>query len=250
MSRKKRQQNLREAKDARMKKIAIGGAVLLVAVLAFEVPKMMHSGGSSTSAAPPATTTTPGAATTPTSTPTATPTSTPPGTAAAAVTPTAASTKLPSDLPPARAKSQLYSFSHFTGKDPFVQQVNTAPTNSTGTTSGSGKSAKSGSTGSTPASGTQAAAMSQKPTRTLAANGAARISVNGHIQVVRVGASFPSGNPLFRLVSVAGGVARIGLASGSYTSGARTVSLASGRSLTLVDTADGVRYSIRLLSAA
>jgi hypothetical protein len=28
------------------------------------------------------------------------------------------------------------------------------------------------------------------------------------------------------------------------------VSLASGRSLTLVDTADGIRYSIRLLSAA
>jgi hypothetical protein len=65
-----------------------------------------------------------------------------------------------------------------------------------------------------------------------------------------VGASFPSGNPLFRLVSVTGGVARIGIASGSYTSGSKTVSLASGRSLTLVDTADGIRYSIRLLSAA
>jgi len=243
MSRKKRQQNLREAKDARMKKIAIGGAVLLVAILAFEVPKMLHSGGSSTSSTPPATTTTPGTSTTPSSTPTATPTATPTGTAAA-VTPTAASTKLPSDLPPARAKSQLYSFSHFAGKDPFVQQVNTAPTTSGSTSSAPKKS------GSTPASGTQAAAINHEPTRTLAANGAARISVNGRIQVVRVGASFPSANPLFRLVSVAGGVARIGIASGSYTSGARTVSLASGRSLTLVDTSDGVRYSIRLISAA
>jgi hypothetical protein len=246
MSRKKRQQNLREAKDKRMKKVAIGGAVLLVAVLAFEVPKMLHSSGSSTSSPPPATTTTaPGASTAPASTPA--PATTPPGTAAAAVAPTAASTKLPnSDLSPARAKSQLFSFSHFAGKDPFVQQVNTSPAaqGSTGTSSGSGKKS------STPAGGTTTAAINHKPTRTLAANGAARISVNGRIQVVRVGASFPSANPLFRLVSVAGGVARIGIASGSYTSGARTVSLASGRSLTLVDTADGVRYSIRLISAA
>ncbi len=238
MSRKKRMQNLREAKDKRMKKIAIGGAVLLVAVLAFEVPKMLHGSGSTTSSPPPATTTTPGATTTPAST------ATPAGTAVAAVavTPTAASTKLPnSDLPPARAKSQLYSFSHFTGKDPFVQQVNaSAP---------SGSSQSSGGSSSKPATGTQTAAISHKPTRTLAANGAARITINGRMQVVRVGESFPSGDPLFRLVSVTGGAARIGIASGSYTSGAKTVSLAAGRPLTLVDTADGIRYTIRLISA-
>jgi hypothetical protein len=239
MSRKKRQQNLREAKDKRMKKVAIGGAVLLVAILAFEVPKMLHSGGSSTSSPPPATTaTTPGASTTPA------PATTPPGTASAAVVPTAASTKLSdTDVPPTRTKSQLYSFSHFTGKDPFVQQVNTAP-------AGSGSSQSSTGNNPKPANGTTTAAISHKPTRTLAANGAVRISVNGRIQIVRVGGSFPSANPLFRLVSVSGGVARIGIASGSYTSGARTVSLAPGRSLTLMDTADGVRYSIRLISAA
>lgn len=240
MSRKKRMQDLREAKDKRMKKIAIGGAVLLVAVLAFEVPKMLHKSGSSTASPPPTTTTTAGASTTPT------PTTTPAGTAAAALTPTAASTKLAdSDLNPTWGKAQLFSFSHFTGKDPFVQQVNTAPTTSGGTGSGSKGS------GSTPSGGgTLAAATSHKPTRTLAANGAARISVNGRVQIVRPGASFPSANPLFKLVSVTHGVARIGIASGSYTSGARTVSLATGRSLTLVDSADGIRYSIRLLSAA
>jgi hypothetical protein len=238
MTRKKRMENLREAKDKRMKKIAIGGAVLLVAVLAFEVPKMLHNGGNTTSSTPPATTTT-GAPTT------GAPTTTPVGTPVAAVAPTAASTKLPdSDLNPTVAKSQLYSFSHFTGKDPFVQQVNTSVPTPGATSSGSSGSSK------TPATGTTTAAISHKSTRTLAANGAARISINGRVQVVRVGASFPSANPLFRLVSVAGGVARIGLASGSYTSGARTVSLASGRSLTLVDTADGIRYSIRLISAA
>ena len=78
--------------------------------------------------------------------------------------------------------------------------------------------------------------------------GAARIAVNGRVQVVKVGASFPSTNPLFRLVSVTNGVARIGIAGGSYSSGAKSVTLRAGRSLTLVDTADGIHYQIRLVS--
>ena len=46
------------------------------------------------------------------------------------------------------------------------------------------------------------------------------------------------------------GAASIGIANGSYSSGAQTVRLTRGRSLTLVDTADGVRYTLRLLSPA
>jgi hypothetical protein len=41
---------------------------------------------------------------------------------------------------------------------------------------------------------------------------------------------------------------RIGIANGSYSSGAQTVSLSAGQSLTLVDTADGVRYKLTLIS--
>ena len=84
----------------------------------------------------------------------------------------------------------------------------------------------------------------------LTATTAVSISVNGRVQVVRVGKLFPSSNPLFRLVGITRGGARIGIASGSYSSGAQTVSLVPGRTMTLVDTADGVRYRIRLLSAA
>jgi hypothetical protein len=244
MSRKKRAQNLREAKDRRTKKIPIGGAVVLVAVLAFEVPKMMHSGGSN-SAAPPATTTT-GAYTTPTGTPASAPSTTAPGTAAAAGAPTTASMKLPnSDAPPLRSWGQLFSFSHFSGKNPFAQQVNNSSPAATQTT---GALAASVSGGNTASSG--GVSRAHHPSRTLAATGAARISVNGQVQVVRVGASFPSSNPLFRLVAASNGGARIGIANGSYSSGAHTVSLALGRSLTLVDTADGIRYKIRLLSAS
>lgn len=238
MSRKKRAQDLRAAKDKRTKKIAIGAAVVLVAVLAFQVPKMMKS--SSSSATPPAATTTAGSPTAPTGTPT------PTGTAVVGVTATAASTKLPdSDSVPQSGKSQLFAFTHFSGKDPFVQQVSDqAPTSSSTTSSsGTGKS--------TTSSGQTTAAMTHKPSsRLLTATTAVSISVNGRVQVVRVGKLFPSSNPLFRLVGITRGGARIGIASGSYSSGAQTVSLVPGRTLTLVDTADGVRYRIRLLSAA
>jgi hypothetical protein len=243
MSRKqKRMQDLRDAKDRKMKKVAAGLAVVLALVIAFEVPKMLKSSGGSSSTPPAATTsTTPGVTT-------AAP-STTAGTAAAASTPTTSS-KLPnSDTQPRAGKAQLYSFTHFAGKDPFVQQVkDVAPAGAGVSGSSSAGSSSSGTSTKIATPGTTAA-VTHHQGRTLAVTGAARISVNGRIQVVRLGASFPSANPLFRLVSFSGGVARIGISSGSYSSGAKTVSLASGRTLTLVDTADGIRYQLRLLSA-
>ena len=244
MSRKKRMQNLREAKDKRTKKIALALSVVLVAVLAFEVPKMLHHGGSSSAAAPATTTT--GTYTTSSSTPATAPATAAPGTAATAGLSTTASTKLPnSDVQPQQLKSQLYSFSHFSGKNPFNQQIADAAPGAVPPTGALTASVSGGSSASSAGAG-----QPHHPSRTLAATGAARISVNGQVQVVRVGANFPSSNPLFRLVGTTHGGARIGIANGSYSSGAHTVSLALGRSLTLVDTADGIRYKIRLLSAS
>ena len=245
--RQKRAEDVRAAKDKKMKKVAIGLSVVLVAVLAFEVPKLLHSGGSSAQPVTAVATTPAGATAAPTTgtSVTATPT-TAPGTAAAALTP--ASSKLPnSDTLPRAGKAQLFAFSHFTAKDPFVQQVvDTA--GQLGSPSGS-SSSSSASASNSPTAAAPAAKITHKhSTRVLAVTGAARISVNGRVQVVRVGASFPSANPLFNLVSVKNGVARIGIASGSYSSGARTVSLGAGRTMTLVDTADGIRYQLRLLS--
>jgi hypothetical protein len=236
MSRKSRMKDIREAKDRRAKRLVIGGAVLLVAVLAFEMPKVLKGhGGSSTSTPPAATTTTGtpsyGASTTPASTPVA----------SAAVLP-ATSTKLTtSDLSPRRSKSELYSFNHFAGKDPFVQQVSASDI----TSSPSGTSGASGVITAGPAPSAQTTSA-----RMLARTGAVTLQVNGKTQTVRIGGSFPSSNPLFKLVSVSHGLVRIGIASGSYQSGAQTVTLVSGRTMTLVDTADGVRYRIRLLSAS
>jgi hypothetical protein len=240
MSRKSRMKDVREAKDRRAKRLAIGGAVLLAAVLAFEMPKVLKGHGGDSSATPPAATTT-----TTTGYGTSTPGSTPVATASAAVLP-ATSTKLTSsDVAPRRSKSELYSFSRFAGKDPFVQQVSASDL-SGGTSGTSGaNAASSGVITAGPAPGVHTTAA-----RMLARTGVVTLQVNGKAQAVRIGGSFPSSNPLFKLVSVSHGLVRIGIASGSYQSGAQTVSLVSGRTLTLVDTADGVRYRIRLLSAS
>jgi hypothetical protein len=241
--RQKRMENLREAKDKKMKKVAAGLTVVLAIVLAFEVPSLLKGSGGGSSTPPAATTTDSSTSATPPTT--VVPATTPPGTAAAAVTPVTSSQLPNSNTLPKVGKSQLYSFSHFAAKDPFVQQVVDA-TQGLPDQSGQDASGQPTQTGT----GTDAAIKrrQQPSTRTLAVRGAARIAVNGRVQVVRAGTSFPSSNPLFRLVSVNNnGVARIGIASGSYSSGARTISLVPGRTLTLVDTADGIRYQLRLL---
>ena len=230
MSRKKRMQNVREAKDRRMKKIAIAGGIVLVALLAFEIPHFM--GGKKTAAPATTTATTPG---------TTTPGTTTPATSAPATAAPAASAKLTnSDLPPRASKGQLAGFSTFAGKDPFVQQIS-SDSGSTGTGSGSGPTA-------TPATGSPTSgAPVVTSTRMLARSGAVMLMVNGKRESVRVGASFPSSNPVFRLVSVANGTVRIGIANGSYTSGAQTVLLRPNRTLTLVDTTNHARYKLQLL---
>ena len=245
--RKSRMQDLRAAKDRRAKKMAIGGAVVLVALLAFELPHYLGGKSGSPTAAGTTTSdttsgsTVPGAAVTPAATAS--------GTAAATAVPVTASTKLPnSDVAPVRTKSQLYSFDTFAGKDPFVQQVSTEQPG-TSSSSPAGTSTPAPSTPA-PAQTASSTNVQQTSARTLASNGVATIKVNGKTETVRVGKSFPSANPVFTLVSLAHGSANIGIANGSYTSGAQTVRLASGRSMTLVDTASGVRYTVRLLSAS
>jgi hypothetical protein len=242
MARKSRLVSAREAKDRRMKLVAAGGAVLLAIVLAVEVPHMLKKHGGSGSSAPAATTTTTATGSYPTATP-ATPATAAP---TAAVAPTSSTKLTNSDVAPRRSKSQLYSFSHFAGKDPFVQQVSAGTSLPTPPAS---SAAPAPSPTAATASSVQSSSPQQTSARTLAKTGAATISVNGKLETVRSGASFPSSNPLFKLVSVSRDAARIGIASGSYATGVQTVSLVAGRTLTLMDTADGVHYKLRLVTA-
>jgi hypothetical protein len=239
MSRKSRMKDLREKKDRRMKIMAIGGAVVLAALLAFELPHYLKG-----SSAPAATTNAAAAgssATTPgLTTPTAgAPTASAAGASAASLSTTKTSLQN-SDVAPTRTKSQLSYFSHFSGKNPFVQQVSQQTAPAAGATSGAGTS--TGSSGVTNSSA--------KPAHVTSKSSSASIKLNGKIQMVGVSSAFPSSNPVFKLVSVSNRVAKIGIANGSFSNGMQTISVAVGRSLTLVDNTNGHRYRLQLLSVS
>ena len=81
-----------------------------------------------------------------------------------------------------------------------------------------------------------------------AAAGTALISVNGVQESVAVKADFPKDEPVFTLVSVSAGSAKIAIAGGALASGAPTLTLEKGTPVTLVNTADGVRYELLLVA--
>lgn len=87
-------------------------------------------------------------------------------------------------------------------------------------------------------------------TTSAAASTTAVISVNGAPESVEVGGTFPTADPYFKLVSLTKKAARISIAGGSLENGAPTVTLTRSKALTLMNTADGTRYVLRLVSAS
>lgn len=238
---------------------AILGALLLV-LLVVQGPKTLKKlHGQSAAPATPAATAAPataGSGAAPASSTAAAVAATPAGVASSA-------SLADSDVAPARTKSQLLSFEHFKSKDPFVQQVSeeTAPAatptgssataGTSSTTAGAAPSAAAGTGGASVATSSYSTATAVTPkARRVSGNlAAALLDVNGSRESVAVEQTFPKANPTFKLVSLGNGVAMIGLAGGTYASGAQTVALRLGRTLTLVNTADGMRYELRLVSA-
>ncbi len=251
-----------KAKAKRQKVIAAVGGVLLLGVLAIQVPrtlKMMNPQGQSAQSSSPSTT-----ASTTSGTPalappsldgsTGAPSTSGASSASAAVTTADGISDPAGPLPP--DAGQLVSFSQFKSKDPFKQQISTA----CGATSSQapGVVCASGSSGSPTTAKSGTAKMTSgltspaKPAKKLSFAKAttATVSVNGVKSTVSVGKSFPAAAPVFSLVSLAGGSAKIGIAGGSYESGAATVTLTKGKTVTLLNTADGTRYVLRLVAAA
>jgi hypothetical protein len=242
-----------KAKAKRQKIYAAVGGVILLAVLAFQVPrtmKMLHPAEETSSPAPAATTS---ATPTPISAP-----SLAGGNAAAAATAAPGGDGISDpDVVPAPQSGQLLAFGLFRSKDPFVQQLDL-----NGATGASGPVAvPSGTTGATgPATGgssggggspTPAAKPVSKPAPTpTAAPTTAVISVNGAPESVQVGGTFPAADPYFKLVSLTKKGAKISIAGGSLENGAPTVTLTKNKALTLMNTADGTRYVLRLVSVS
>jgi hypothetical protein len=240
-----------KAKAKRQKIYAGVGGVILLAVLAFQVPrtmKMLHPADESSTSSAPATTTS-GTVPTPISAPSLSGGN---ASAAAAVTPGGDGISDP-DAVPLPQSGQLLAFGLFRTKDPFVQQLDLkGSTGSTGVLPGSAGPtgptglAKGGGSGSvTSAPTSRPAPAPAGPTTPVTS---AVISVNGAPETVQVGGTFPSTDPYFKLVSLTKKGAKISIAGGSLENGASTVTLTKSKALTLMNTADGTRYVLRLVS--
>jgi hypothetical protein len=261
-------------KVRRQKQFVAIGSLVLLALLGFQLPKLM--GGSET-AAPVV------SSTAPTS-----------GSPLAV-----ASGSLPDTDQPViqRDAGQLLSFGLFKSKDPFVQQLSTlasplseppapspipvpavtttpaatttvpkptpvpggggAPTTSTPSSTVPFPSTTPSPTPApapvpaptTPATPTQpATTTATTPAAPTAAPTSVAISTNGYCETVSVNGTFPGNEDIFRVVSIAkdGKSAKIAVVGGAYDSGQATATLKMGEKLTLVNTADGTRYLIVL----
>ncbi|MGZ4316689.1 MAG: hypothetical protein ACXVRS_12770 [Gaiellaceae bacterium] len=136
---------------------------------------------------------------------------------------------------------QLASFSRFASKDPFAQQLSDVQTSSSSSPSGGSSGGGSANPGLPGLPGS-----APKP-------GTAVISVNGTLYTVATKTDFPQPSaadptvvPLFHLVSVTAHTATISIAGGSYATGAPTVTLKENKPVTLMNTADGTRYTLVL----
>jgi hypothetical protein len=234
----KREEAARAAKDKKQKKLLIGLAPLLLLMLAWQGPgilKQVSGGGTAT--------TTSAAATTLVSTapdPAADPNAPAPTTAGGApvVTPsgTGDGTLPDTDESVTASEDQLIRFDRFLGKDPFEQQVKAVESAPPPTDPG----------------GTGGGTVTPVPTdpEEPSAYNAATLDVNGVVEQLTKGATFPESDPLFKLVSISENNVKIGLVSGSFSDGQETVKVKLGKTVTLVSQPDGVRYVIKLISTS
>jgi hypothetical protein len=162
------------------------------------------------------------------------------------------------DVPPMPDGSQLVAFSVFQTKNPFTPQgdVPVLAPNTPGTPAPSGTSTTPTTTSTTPTTttpgtvipGTATTPTGTSPTTTTAVPSTVTISVNGVASHVGLQGTFPTGSPVFRLVSYTADTAQIAIVGGSYASGGATLTLQLGKSLTLQNTTDQKTYKLELVA--
>lgn len=209
----------RAARERKQKIFVAVGGLVLVALLAIQLPRVL--GGSSSSGGPSDRTSRVGAGD---------------GGGSAAPQPTGTRSL-------AALQGQLTSFGRFGVKDPFMQQVKLGATSAPSTSA----------TGHAPASApkksaktpTQGFTVGTQPTASMTV-----ISVNGARQALSAGTRFPAADPVFVLVAEQqkSKSVVIGIAGGAYASGSRTTKLVLGKPLVLVNTTTGARYKLVLVA--
>jgi hypothetical protein len=210
----------RAARERKQKIFVVVGGLLLLAMLAFQLPKLLGGSSPAEAAATTTETTLPGQVA-------------PTGTARVArVGSTAAATS-----------GKITSFSVFAAKDPFVQQVVTPNGLGAAGAEGDGKGG-----------GTGTSDTAEKPTKFATGKTSAAavtiVTVNGARQVLEPGMKFPAADPLFVLVAEKPGSKSVvvGIVGGAYSGGAKTTTMKVGKPITLVNTTTGARYKISLVS--
>jgi hypothetical protein len=219
----------RAARERKQKIFIVVGGLVLVLLLAIQLPKIM-SGGSDSAAVD----------TTETDATTPEPDTDVPTTVAVSLGDT--------DLPLPSDPRKLRSLRSFSGKDPFVQQVDTPAPDS----GGGGGGAEGG-------GGSERGAGGEKQPRQEDSAGfsvgqpsasATVISVNGARHVLSPGDLFPSANPTFVLVAEQPKTksVSIGVAGGRYEGGAKVTKLTVRKPLVLVNTTTDASYRLVLVS--
>ena len=260
MASKKQRQEATKKRDKRSKIMLVALGVLLVAVGLYEIPSMLAVMNKKP---PPGSTYDPG------------PSSVVPGSLPDIATGAPVAAAAPktgelvnTDVPPTSAEGQLVTFEVFDTKNPFRPQVtsspdvgpssvassstpnhaptSTVPAASTTLTTTTPIAPPATATGSVVPSGAGAVA----PTTTTPVAPAAptvTISVNGAASKVASLGTFPTGSPVFRLMSYQRDSAEIGIVGGSYAAGGQTITLKLGHPITLQNTTDGTQYRLELI---
>jgi hypothetical protein len=222
MRRAKRLEAMRQAKEAKQKKLLFVLIPVFLLLAVWQGPKTLKAvqGGSDAAPAPPVTSTAPtGLLPAPTGTST---------------TPTQGSTELAdTDAPPQAGEGQLTAFGQFLGRNPFDAGLN-------GVDSASGSTG--GTTGSTGGTG-GAGGGAGEPTSAV-------ISVNGKTENIAKGSAFPTTDPTFTLVALTSGGAVIGLVQGLFEDGSSTMDIAVGEEVVLIAAPDTTQYRVKLVSVS
>ena len=226
--------NPRAARERKQKIFVAVGGLMLLALLAIQLPKIM--GGSASEASATTETTVAGEEATPTP-------GVPSGAVPAAVVETGGAA--------AAGTSQLRSFGVFDRKDPFVQQIkDPEEAGDGGGGTGDAGSGDGGNGGDGSGGKNEPPPSEDFSTDDPAAPVATVISVNGTRQALDAGAVFPAADPVFVLIAEnpKAKTVTVGIAGGSYANGAGGTKLRVGKPLVLVNTTTGARYRLLLVA--
>jgi hypothetical protein len=213
-----------DSAEKRKKLMLAGLAALLVAVLAFELPKIMNRSSSSSSTA-----------------------STSIGTAAPAVT-LGGTTPLK-----VTAAKRLRQIRHLAAKDPFVPLIHESTSTSTSSsisTPAPTPALTQPSFHFTPSATASRAHAVTKPVVSKpvhvkpAAPTAAVIWTNGQRQMIGLGQTLKIGQVQFQLLSVTRKAVRLKIVGGAFASGKPTITARKGHRVKLTNTATGIDYGL------